>query len=597
MIESGTVFLHDNAPGAGRSLLFEAPARVLATNRRAEAEALLAEADAALAAGKHVAGFLSYELGLAFEQRLSPLLPAETEFPLLWLGIYDAPAEMDRLSAWRWLKDRAPRDLIQIGDIRFSMSRGEYGAAFRQVMDYIRAGDVYQINLTMHARFRLAGDPAALYRDLCRSQPVAHGALIATEGHHVLSLSPELFVENRGGRLVTRPMKGTAPRGASPAEDEEIRRMLAIDEKSRAENLMIVDLLRNDVGRIAKMGSVKVEKLFSVETYRSLHQLTSTIEADLEPGIRFGAILRALFPCGSVTGAPKIRAMQIIEEVERGPRGLYTGSIGYVAPNGDFSFNVAIRTAVIDGKGWGEIGIGGGIVADSQEESEYRECLLKLDFFRQATEPPGLIETMLFDARGFYLLERHLSRMQASASYFGYAFDRNEAARALEAAAAGQDAPLRVRLVLAPDGRFAASAVPLPPSKPFRFILADERMDSGNPLLRHKTTRRAIYDRPREEAQKFFGADEVVFRNERGELTEGSFTNLFIERDGVLLTPARACGLLPGTLREQLLQDGKAKEAVLALSDLETAENIFLGNSVRGLVRAERVENFAALSA
>ncbi len=298
-----------------------------------------------------------------------------------------------------------------------------------------------------------------------------------------------------------------------------------------------------------------------------------------------------------MTGAPKIRAMQIIHELERGPRGLYTGSIGHVAPDGDFSFNVAIRTAVVDAGGHGEIGIGGGIVADSQEEAEFGECLLKLDFFRQATEPPGLIETLLHDERGFWLLDRHFARLEKSAAHFGYRFDRAAAGAALDRVVAGKAAPLRVRLVLSPDGKFEAAAVPLPAEKPFRFILADDRMDSGDPLLRHKTTRRAIYDRPREEAQKFSGADEVLFRNERGELTEGSFTNLFIERDGVLLTPALSSGLLPGTLREQLLQEGKAREAILTLRDLETAEKIFLGNSVRGLVRAERVDRQIAVPA
>jgi para-aminobenzoate synthetase/4-amino-4-deoxychorismate lyase len=597
MIDPGTVLLHDNAPDAGRSLLFERPHRVLATKKRAEIGALLAEAEAASAAGKHLAGYFSYELGLAFEERLAKLLPEETSFPLFWLGIYDAPIEMDRLAAWRWLKERASRDLVRVDDLDFSMSRDGYGHAFRRVMDYIFAGDVYQINLTMHARFSLHGDPAALYRDLCRSQPVAHGAYLATGEHNVLSLSPELFIENRAGRLVTRPMKGTAPRGATPAEDEAIKKALVADEKSRAENLMIVDLLRNDVGRIAEMGSVRVENLFAVETYRSLHQMTSTVAARLKPGLGLDGALRALFPCGSVTGAPKIRAMQIIHEVERGPRGLYTGSIGHVAPNGDFSFNVAIRTAVVDAQGRGEIGIGGGIVADSQEEAEFNECLLKLDFFRQAVEAPGLIETMLWDEKGFWLQERHFARLETSAAHFGYAFERAKVIAALDRAVANKSGQQRVRLVLAPDGKIDAKAVPLPSTKLLRFMLADERMDSGDPLLRHKTTRRAIYDKPREEAHKFFGADEVIFRNERGEITEGSFTNVFVERGGKLVTPPLSCGLLPGTLREQLLQEGKASEAVLTLRDLETADKIYLGNSVRGLVRAERVENPAAIPA
>lgn len=589
MIAPGTVLLHDNAPGAGRSLLFERPCCVLTSRKRADVPMLLAEAEAASAAGFHLAGFLSYELGLAFEERLAPLLPAETAFPLLWLGAYERPAELDRLSAWRWLLKRAPRDLVRVDDIAFSMSRAEYETAFRRVMDYIRAGDVYQINLTMLARFALDGDPLALYRDLCRSQPVAHGALVYTGKHHVLSLSPELFVENRGGRAVTRPMKGTAPRGRTPSEDEAIKLALRADEKSRAENLMIVDLLRNDLGRLAETGSVKVDSLFAIETYRSLHQMTSTVAARLKLGFGIGDILRALFPCGSVTGAPKIRAMQIIDEVESGPRGIYTGSIGHIAPNGDFTFNVAIRTAVVDAAGHGEIGIGGGIVADSKADSEYDECLLKLGFFRQAVEPLGLIETMLWRDGEFLLLDRHLARLEASAAYFGLYFDRAAVVAALNGAVADRGDPLRVRLVLTQQSEIEAAADPLPAPARLRFIIAEDRMDSADPLLLHKTTRRAIYDRPREEAMKLYGANEVVFRNERGELTEGSFTNLFVERGGLLLTPPLSSGLLPGTLRAELLACGKAREAVLRANDLASADAIYLGNSVRGLVAAERI--------
>lgn len=589
MIAPGTVLLHDNAPDAGRSLLFEHPHRILTSRRIADIPALLAEAETAAAGGRHLAGFLSYELGLAFEARLAPLLPPQTGFPLLWLGVYDAPVELDRLAAWRWLLKQAPRDVVQADRIDFSMTRAQYDAAFARVMDYIRAGDVYQINLTMLARFALTGDPLALYRDLCRSQPVAHGALMYTGEHHVLSLSPELFVENRGGRIVTRPMKGTAPRGRTPAEDETIKCELKADEKSRAENLMIVDLLRNDIGRLAEIGSVEVESLFSIETYRSLHQMTSTVAARLRPGFGIGGVLRALFPCGSVTGAPKIRAMQIIDEVEAEPRGLYTGSVGHIAPNGDFAFNVAIRTAIVDGDGRGEIGIGGGIVADSKVDAEYDECLLKLGFFRQAVEPPGLIETLLWRDGAFWLLERHLARLMASAAHFGIAVDGAAVVEALERAAGGRDEVLRVRLVLGHDGGIETGAVPLVPIERFRFLITEDRMDSADPLLAHKTTRRAIYDRPREEAVKLHGANEVVFRNERGELTEGSFTNLFVERDGLLLTPPLGSGLLPGTLRAELIASGKAREQILTADDLARAGAVYLGNSVRGLVAAELI--------
>lgn len=589
MIAPGTVLLHDNSPAAGRSLLFEEPERVLTTRDPGFVPALLEEAETALADGWHVAGYLGYELGLSFEERLAALLPPLNVRPLLWLGVYPAPEILDRASTAEWLAAHVKGAPARVDEIAFSMSRAEYEAAFTRVMDYIRAGDVYQVNLTMLARFRLGGDPVALYRDLCRKQPVAHGALIETGAETILSLSPELFIERRGRKLTTRPMKGTIRRGRNAGEDMALMRELRADEKSRAENLMIVDLLRNDLGRVAEMGSVDVTRLFEVETYKSLHTMTSTIEAQLRPDACFGTILRALFPCGSVTGAPKIRAMQIIHELETGPRGIYCGSIGHAAPSGDFAWNVAIRTVRIDRDGQAEIGIGGGVVADSHADAEYDEALLKLKFLREPHAPFGLIETLRWDDSGFVLLERHLDRLDVSATFFEIGMDREHIRASLSAAVEGLPSPQRVRLVLHDTGELEITTAPLQPLERLRFVVADERMDTGDPLLRHKTTRRALYDAPRERAAEAYAVGEVVFLNERGELTEGSFTNLFVERGGKLVTPALSSGLLPGTLRAELIAGGRAEEGVLTLDDLETAARIFLGNSVRGLVPAEWV--------
>lgn len=587
MIQAGTVLLHDNSPEAGRSLLFENPERVLTTRDPAFVPGLIAEAEAALDDGQHVAGYLSYEVGLAFEDRLAPLLPDLAARPLLWLGIYGRPRELTRAETNGWLEESAGAG-ARVTDIALSMSRADYAAAFEKVMEYIRSGDVYQINLTFLARFALDGDPVALYRDLCRKQPVAHGALIHAGKDLVLSLSPELFIERRGTHIVTRPMKGTIRRGIDATEDEALKAQLLADEKSRAENLMIVDLLRNDLGRVAEIGTVEVERLFEIETYKSLHQMTSTIAAKLRPGLKLGAILRALFPCGSITGAPKIRAMQIINDVESGPRGIYCGSIGYAAPNGNFSFNVAIRTARIGADGQGEIGIGGGVVADSHLAAEYDEALLKLKFFKETHMALGLIETLRWDEHGFYLLERHLTRLEASAAFFEIPYDPAKARAVLDEALSRvvEQEAQRVRLVLDESGAMSATSATLAAMHRLRFVIADRRMDSSNLLLVHKTTQRAVYDEPREQAAKDFGVDEVVFINERDELTEGSFTNLFVQKSDALLTPSLSCGLLPGCLRTELIAQGKAKEAVLTIADLERADKIFLGNSVRGLVEA-----------
>jgi para-aminobenzoate synthetase/4-amino-4-deoxychorismate lyase len=396
--------------------------------------------------------------------------------------------------------------------------------------------------------------------------------------------------------MSTRPMKGTAPRGRTPREDARLKTWLAMDEKQRAENLMIVDLLRNDLGRVAKIGSVEVTDLFTVETYRSVHQMTSGISAELRSDMGLKDMLRALFPCGSVTGAPKVRAMEIIRELEADPRGVYTGAIGHIAPSGDAQFNVAIRTVVLAADS-GEMGIGSGVVADSKADSEFEECLLKAQFLTRPDAPFALIETIRYErSTGFHLLERHLARLQSSAGYFGYPFSREAVLAALEAEATRVEAPVAMlRLLLAEDGTITvtSTAIELPTKGTvWRFVISDQRLDEKDPFFYHKTTRRQFYDGEMERQKALTGCDEVVFLNKKGELTEGTRTNLFIEIDGRLFTPALTCGLLPGTLREELLDlpRAAASEAVLTPQDLLTADRIYLGNSVRGLVRAELLE-------
>lgn len=583
-----TILLDDSRTTGGQNLLFADPVAVFAPTDPDAALEALAEIDAAAARGLWAAGWFSYELGYLFEERLRPRLPPVRDLPLLWFGLYRAPEPLSPQAVTALVA--ADGASARPGPLDFAMDQAAYAAAFDRVKTLIEAGDIYQANLTFRARFGLNGDPVALYRDLMAKQPVAYGALINTGSHFVLSRSPELFVANRSGTLSTRPMKGTMARGRTLAEDEAGRALLAADPKNRAENLMIVDLLRNDLGRIAEIGSVTVTDLFSVETFASLHQMTSGITARLLPDLSFPNIIAGLFPCGSITGAPKIRAMEIIADLETGPRGLYTGAIGYRAPNRDFCFNVAIRTATINQHGEGIIGAGGGIVADSQAEAEYAEAGLKLKFFTDPHQPLGLIETLLWEpGKGYWLLERHVQRLEQSARYFGLV--PGDALAALRAAETGFGAtPMRVRLLLDAVSGLSVTAVPLPPtSLPFRFTLAATALDSTNPLLFHKTTRRDVYDLPRQQAAAEHGVDEVVFTNQRGELTEGSITSLFVERDGILLTPPLTAGLLPGVLRAELLATGRAREAVLTPADLAAAEAIFLGNSVRGLLPAQWV--------
>jgi para-aminobenzoate synthetase / 4-amino-4-deoxychorismate lyase len=596
MAASPYVLLDDSLTPGGRSLLYTEPEQIIWAREPEEVDAALDAVSAGLARGLHAAGFFSYELGYCLEPKLGRLLPPERRVPLFWIGLFRAPCPLDDSGIRAWLEANGAAERAKISNLKLSWSRDQYRDAFNKVEDYISAGDVYQINLTLKYLFAFEGDPVALYAALRRKQRVAYGALVHTPDLDLLSLSPELFFRREGKHMLTRPMKGTAPRGRTPREDARTKTWLAMDEKQRAENLMIVDLLRNDLGRVAKIGSVEVTDLFTVETYRSVHQMTSGISAELRSDMGLKDMLRALFPCGSVTGAPKVRAMEIIRELEGGPRGVYTGAIGHIAPSGDAQFNVAIRTVVVSGAS-GEMGIGGGIVADSKEDSEFEECLLKAQFLTKADAPFELIETLRFEqGRGFHLLERHLARLQSSAGHFGYPFSRDAVLAALEAEAARVASPVDlVRLLLAEDGGITvtSTAIELPTRDTvWRFVISDQRLDEKDTYFYHKTTRRQFFDREMERQKALTGCDEVVFLNKKGELTEGTRTNLFIELDGRLFTPALTCGLLPGTLREELLDlpRAAASEAVLTPQDLLAADRIYLGNSVRGLVRAELMQ-------
>lgn len=585
------LLLDDPLGADGGSWLLQAPERLIVCDRPDDAPACLAEIAAALRSGWWAAGAFAYELGYLMEPKLAPLLPARRPDPLVWLGLFRTARRLSRRQTLAWLRAKAGGEHA-VRDLRPSWDRETYRRAFARARAYIEAGDVYQVNLTQTLSFAFDGDPLSLYLDLRRRQRVGCGGLLAAPGWHVLSLSPELFLRLDGRRALVRPMKGTAARGVTPEEDEAARRWLAADEKSRAENLMIVDLMRNDLGRLARPGDVRVTDLFTVETYRSLHQMTSGVTARLRDDVGLADLLRAIFPCGSVTGAPKIRAMQVISELEPQPRGVYTGALGLLAPDGRAFLNVAIRTLVLRAGGRGEIGIGSGVVFDSDADAEYEEGLLKAEFLTRPDPPFSLIETMRWDRdAGYALLDRHLARLAASAAWFAIPCDE-PAIRALlsEQARAFSGPPMRVRLLLDEDGEATITATPLPAGPPpvLRYAVSDRPVSSRDPFLYHKTTRRAAYDAELARLSARTGCSEALFVNERGELTEGAWTNLFIRRGDRLLTPPVSCGLLDGTLRSDLLQrrPDSVLQRVLRPEDLATADEVLLGNSVRGLMRA-----------
>ncbi len=532
-----TVLLDDATPGGERLVRFAGDCGVIRADRPEDVEAALAAMERERARGRFVAGYFSYELGYLLEPKLRPLLPERRALPLLWFGVFER-VESGALET----QGRA-----YAGPLRHEWDATAYGAQFDRVRRYIAAGDIYQANLSFRSRFAFAGDPAALYASLRTRSLAAYGAYVDDGERQILSLSPELFFDLApDGRITARPMKGTIARGADPKADAEQRARLAASEKDRAENLMIVDLLRNDLGRIAEIGSVAVDGLFSVETYPTLHTMVSTVKARLKPGADVATILRAVFPCGSVTGAPKIRAMEIIRELEESPRGLYCGAIGFFAPDGSARFNVAIRTLTISG-GAGELGIGGAVVQDSTSRSEFDECLLKARYYEASRRPLELIETLRWSpGEGFVRLERHLQRMARSAAVFGIAFDRDAAMDRLTAAADGP--ALRVRLTLNEDGEFHCTAAPLGPAPGrWSYAISPRRLRSGDLLARHKTNWR-------EHLESVPGADETVFLNERGEVAEASRSSVFVKRGGALLTPPLEAGILDGCLRRELIE-------------------------------------------
>ncbi|SHK55838.1 aminodeoxychorismate synthase component I [Rhodothermus profundi] len=578
----GTVWLDTALPDDEnrRSLLFVRPVRVLQADTPEQVLPLLRALDGAVAAGYYVAGYISYEAGYALAP--VPLQVPDEAGPLAWFGVYEMPHVLPPAST-AVVAGEVGSYALQ--DLHLALSREAYRERVQHIRRLIREGEVYQINFTMPLRFRLEGDPLAFYLALRRQQPVAYAAFINTGERLVLSLSPELFFRREGLRIYTRPMKGTARRSALPEEDARLAEALRTDEKNRAENLMIVDLLRNDLSVCCEPGSVVVSDLFRVEAYPTVWQMTSTVEGQLRPTVSYADLFRALFPSGSVTGAPKPRAMQHITRLEPAPRGVYCGAIGYAAPGGEAVFNVAIRTLELTGEE-GRMGVGSGIVWDSDPEAEYEECWLKGQFLRAAAEPFALIETMRCEQGRIPLLEMHLERLRRSAAHFGFALD--EAQLRAQLAQVQQALPSekiwRLRLTLDVTGRITLTSAELEPApdRPWRLCIAHERLDPSDPLRYHKTTRRAHYEAAYLQARAA-GYDEVLFLNTRGEVCEGSRTNLFVQIGGRLYTPPVSCGLLPGVYRQYVLRTRKdVAERVLTLADLRRAEALYVCNAVRG---------------
>ncbi|MCI0623319.1 MAG: aminodeoxychorismate synthase component I [Acidobacteria bacterium] len=555
----------------GWSCAFESPLAVHVAQKLDEVLPLLREAERAAQEGLWAALMLSYEAAPAFDSVMEVHPPGD--FPVGWLALFREPsAQTPSFRSGGLLKP----------DWNPLIPRSEYAAAIAAIRAAITRGDCYQVNYTFPLECRFEGDAWAYYRALGAAQGAGYSAWLDLGRYRLLSFSPELFFERQGSVLRARPMKGTARRGRWAAEDQAQRKQLEGSAKNRAENLMIVDLLRNDLGRVSVPGTVCVPRLFEVERYETLFQMTSTIESVCRPESRLVDLFRALFPCGSVTGAPKISAMKMIHSLERYPRNVYTGTIGFVRPGGDCTFSVAIRTLVLDTKaGRAVFGVGGGITCDSTAEDEYAECLTKARFL---TEPPPtfqLLETLRLEEGAYFLSDRHSDRMRESAAFFDFIWDEAAVRAALEAIrAAHPQGVWKVRLLASRVGELQSEAARLIPEtkQVWRVALAPGPLDSGSRFLYHKTTHRSFYEQP---VRTRPDCDDLIFWNERGEVTESSIANVVVETGEERWTPPRNSGLLAGTFREELLAQGMIRERVISKEELNRADRLFLINSVR----------------
>jgi para-aminobenzoate synthetase/4-amino-4-deoxychorismate lyase len=564
MIKQNEVLLRYN----NEWLYFSEPHRILVAEKLDEVSGALSEVERLVEIhGWHAAGFVSYEAAPAFDPAF--LTHTGGEFPYLWFGLYPQPQAVPL----------PPPDIPKIElDWQSIVDRDSYSFAIERIKEHIARGRTYQVNYTMRLQAAFNADLWNYFLQLTQKQN-RYGAYLDTGRYVICSASPELFFALDGEMITSRPMKGTANRGRTTVEDKAQAAWLQNSEKNRAENVMIVDMIRNDLGRIAKSGSVHVPALFQAERYPTLWQMTSTVSAQTNASL--SAIFGALFPCASITGAPKVSTMKIIHELETTPRRIYTGAIGYYSPGRQASFNVAIRTTLIDRQEFqAEYGMGGGIVWDSTSTGEYEEALLKAKILSDGSAQFSLLETMLWTPQaGIFLLNKHLERLMDSAEYFGFQVSKTAIEESLVQFTQTLEQSHRVRLLLASEGEIEITCAPiLFENKPVRASLAKGAVDSNDIFLFHKTTHRQVYDAARAASPH---CDDVLLYNERGELTEFTIGNLVVEMDGEFITPPVACGLLAGTFRAELLETGKVMERVIPLHRLNECTKICRVNSVR----------------
>jgi len=572
------------------SYFFKNPVSVITAFNGDEQLTALTKVEREIESGKVGYGLLSYEAGYAFEKSLAPLLNYNGQ-ELIKFCFFDSTAVL-KINPENLDFESHDIERCKISALRFTRTKDEFINKILRIKNHIANGDTYQVNYTIKAKFKLTTDPILLFKELIFNQSSQYCAFVNNGDEIIISISPELFFSINGKEITVRPMKGTIKRGINSNEDLKCKNELLNSVKDKAENLMIVDLLRNDIGRVSEYGSIQVNKIFEIEKYESLYQMVSEIKGKLKEGIKFSEIIRSIFPCGSITGAPKIRTMGIIKELEVENRGIYTGAIGLIKDNG-MIFNVAIRTLTINKQTLnGELGIGSGIVWDSDPEKEFEETLLKSKFLTKPNEYFELIETMLVEKRNIFLLDRHMERLKYSAEYFLFHLDGNEILNTIKRAVESLDISKKyvLRLLLNKWGKIKIEIKEYPVrQKEINIIISGKKINSGNPFQYFKTTLRKLYDDEYHyySAKGFF---DVIFINEREEISEGAITNIFIKQKDIWLTPRISSGILSGIYRNCFIEsNNNVKETHLYKNDLLNADEIMLTNSVRGKVKVNKL--------
>ncbi|MES9738002.1 aminodeoxychorismate synthase component I [Peribacillus frigoritolerans] len=568
------IFHFTDKQGDSRPLYFANPKKVITAHSIEDVLPQFQKVQEAIEQGNYAAGYVSYEAAPAFEQSFK--VKDGAKMPLLWFGIFDKPeAEIPEKMT----------GAFHLAEWQSETDSNAYRSGFQRIKSEIKKGNTYQVNYTMRLQSQFEGDDFAFFERLKRAQRSNYSAYLNVGSHRILSASPELFFRWEDGQLITRPMKGTVKRGTTLKGDQLNAEWLSASEKNQAENYMIVDLLRNDLGMIAEPGSVEVPQLKAIEKYPTVWQMTSTITADTNPGTTIIDIFKALFPCGSITGAPKIKTMEIIADIENSAREVYCGAIGFITPESEAVFNVPIRTVVIDKEtGKAEYGVGGGITWDSELSEEYDEAFLKAKLLTVERPVYKLLESIKLSDGEYYLLNDHIDRMKQSAEYFDYRFSELYLRDRLQKyAEINNGTPQKVRVLLHENGEievFGQAIKPLDPE--FKAILAEAPISRANPFLFHKTTNRDVYEGFQMNNPDF---QDVLLWNEEGYITEFTNGNVVVKINGDLYTPPVESGLLAGTFRQELIKKKEIKVKNISKADLINAEEIWFINSVRGKLK------------